>query len=82
MSVKNSKPYTRILAAKIFNTYKAHAQSHSLPLAFPVSSIIINIIEKMANEPQQNVSQYIYLSSAQQKLAIEREIGTMYFPPG
>jgi len=47
-----------------------------------VSSIIINIIEKtMANEPQQNVSQYIYLSSAQQKFAIEREIGTMYFSP-
>jgi hypothetical protein len=43
-----------------------------------VSSIIINIIKKtMANEPHQNVSQYIYLSSAQQKIAIEREIGPM-----
>jgi len=29
----------------------------------------------------QLMSQYIYLSSAQQKLAIEREIGPMYFCP-
>jgi hypothetical protein len=79
---RTQKPDTRILHTKIFNTSRT-PKATPFPLAFPVSSIIINIIEKtMANEPQQNVSQYIYLSSAQQKIAIEREIGPMYFPPG